>query len=345
METFLGIDYPTLWFAVIAILFTGYAVLDGFDFGAGVWHLGLKSEEEKRVSLNAIGPIWDGNEVWLVIGGGALFAGFPLMYASFLSALYIPFILFLLMIIFRAVSIEFRGKEPMMWWKKIWDTSYGISSLLLGFLLGVVLGNILQGVALGYNFEYGGGPLFEFLTPYALLIGAVTLALFMFHGALFMLTKTSGDLQKGFKKKAWISFVIFIILFAAANVFTHSGFEYLSDTMRATPILFAIPGIAIACIILSVLDMKKENYTRAFLFSAAFIVCMLTTVSIELFPILLHSTVDPEYTITVYNAASSDKTIGIMLTMTAIGFPLLIGYTIFAYKVFSGKVSLDEHSY
>ncbi len=143
METFLGIDYATWWFLVIGAVFTGYAILDGFDLGAGSLHLFFNKEQSRRIALNAIGPIWDGNEVWLVIGGGALFAGFPKVYASVFSAFYVPFMLFLCMLIFRAVSIEFRSKEPMLWWRKMWDISYAASSTLISFLLGVVLGNIL----------------------------------------------------------------------------------------------------------------------------------------------------------------------------------------------------------
>ena len=144
MDTFLGIDYPTLWFLVVGALFSGYAILDGFDLGAGAWHLFFRREESRRIALNAIGPVWDGNEVWLVIGGGALFAGFPVLYAAMFSAMYIPFMLFLAFLIFRAVSIEFRSKESMRWWRKLWDVSYCISSAILAFLLGVILGNVLQ---------------------------------------------------------------------------------------------------------------------------------------------------------------------------------------------------------
>lgn len=156
METLFGIDYPTLWFLVVGGLFSGYAILDGFDFGAGAWHLFFKKEKSRRLALNAIGPVWDGNEVWLVIGGGALFAGFPVMYATLFSGMYVPFMLFLLVIIMRAVSIEFRSKEPMLWWRKMWDISYSVSSIMLPFLLGIVLGNVLLGMPLGEGFEYEG---------------------------------------------------------------------------------------------------------------------------------------------------------------------------------------------
>src|SRR4051812_40894490 len=146
METILGIDLPTWWFLVVGGVLTGYTVLDGFDLGAGALHMFFRKEESRRIALNAIGPVWDGNEVWLVIAGGTLFAGFPVVYATVFSAFYVPFMLFLVALIFRAISIEFRGKEAMSWWRKTWDWSYCISSTLITLLLGLVLGNLVQGL-------------------------------------------------------------------------------------------------------------------------------------------------------------------------------------------------------
>ena len=156
MDTFLGMDYQTWWFLLVGALFTGYAFLDGYDLGAGALHLFFKKENSRRIALNAIGPVWDGNEVWLVIGGGALFAAFPEVYASLFSAFYIPFMLFLVFLIFRGISIEFRGKEPMQWWKNLWDTSYSVSSIVLAILLGVVIGNVVRGIALEGDKEFYG---------------------------------------------------------------------------------------------------------------------------------------------------------------------------------------------
>ena len=166
METFLGIDYPTLWYLVIGLLFSGYAILEGFDFGAGAWHLFFRKDLSRRIAINAIGPIWDANQVWLVIGGGALFAGFPVMYATMLSAMYIPFMLFLMFNVLRAAAIKFRSAEEMPWWRLTWDITYSVSCIMIAFLLGVVLGNILQGFALGPNFTYHGGIFFSFLNPF-----------------------------------------------------------------------------------------------------------------------------------------------------------------------------------
>lgn len=213
METFLGIDYPTWWFLVVGGLFSGYAILDGFDFGAGAWHMFFKQNSSRETALKAIDPTWHGNEVWLVIGGGTLFAGFPVFYGTLFSAMYTPFILFLLFIIFRGISIKFRNMEEMLWWRRMWDWGYSISSIMLAFLLGVVLGNILNGMPLDENFEYTGRGFFEFLNPFSILVGVTSLALFMMHGAIYLLLKTEGKLYTRIQQflKIGIAFLSFLM--------------------------------------------------------------------------------------------------------------------------------------
>lgn len=344
METFLGIDYPTLWFLVVGGLFSGYAILDGFDFGAGAWHLFFKQEEERRIALNAIGPVWDGNEVWLVIGGGALFAGFPVFYASLFSAMYIPFMLFLMFIIFRAISIEFRSKEPMKWWRKLWDISYSISSIMLAILLGIVLGNVLQGISLGPDHEFVGNWV-EFLNPYALLVGLTTLTLFMTHGAIYLLLKTEGKMFSQLKKMLNWGMALFIVSFILVTLYTLFFIPHLSELFLENPAYFILPALGFLCIANLPRLAAKNNYRMAFLFSSLTISFMLMVVAVELFPMLLISTIDEQFSITIYNAASSDKSLGIILLMAAIGAPLVLGYTIFVYKTFWGKVKLDDTSY
>lgn len=345
METFLGIDYPTWWFLVVGGLFSGYAILDGFDFGAGAWHLFFKKEIHRRIALNAVGPVWDGNEVWLVIGGGALFAGFPVMYASLFSSMYIPFILFLIFIIFRAVAIEFRGKEEMKWWKKSWDISYSVSSIMLAFLLGVVLGNVLRGIAIGENHNYTGSGFFEFLNPFALLTGITSLALFMAHGAIFLLLKTEGKMYEKLKGLLRAGMIFFIVSYALTTAYALLNMPHLSDDFINQPALFFVPVLAILCIIAVFRLGVLKRYSLAFFFSSLTISLLLILVAIELYPVLLLSTIDPAYNITIYNAASSTKALRIMLTIVAIGSPLVLIYTIFVYRTFRGKVKLDETSY
>ena len=342
---FLGIDYPTWWFLVVGGLFSGYAILDGFDFGAGAWHLFFRKEENRRIALNAIGPVWDGNEVWLVIGGGALFAGFPVMYATFFSALYIPFMLFLLNIILRAIAIEFRGKEPMLWWRKTWDITYSISSILLAFLLGVVLGNVLYGIQIGPNYLYQGDGFFDFLHPYALMTGITSLSLFMLHGANYLLLKTEGKLYEKLERLLKKAIIFFGISFGITTLYTLLYIPHLSDDFKSSPSLFIVPVLVFLAVANIPRLASKRNYKGAFLFSSITIALLMVLVAVELFPNLLISTVSPEYTIDIYKAASSDKSLAIMLTFVAIGTPLVLVYTLFVYKTFSGKVQIDEHSY
>ncbi len=344
METFLGIDYPTWWFLVVGALFSGYAILDGFDLGAGALHLLFKKEASRRIALNAIGPVWDGNEVWLVIGGGALFAGFPIVYASLFSGMYIPFMLFLAALIFRAISIEFRSKEPMRWWRQMWDISYSLSSILLAFLLGVVLGNVLQGIALGENFEFQGHWL-EFINPYAIMVGITTVALFSMHGAIYLTMKTEGKLFAKVSLLLKRAIIFFVVSFGIVSLYTLIYIPHLSDNFKQSPLLFVVPLLAFLSIANVPRLASMQKYQQAFLFSSLTVALLLVLVAIELYPILVFSTLDPQYHLTVYNAASSEKSLGIMLLMAAIGAPLVASYTIFVFWTFRGKVKLDETSY
>ncbi len=344
METIFGIDYPTLWFLVVGGLFSGYSILDGFDLGAGAWHLFFRKEESRRIALNAIGPVWDGNEVWLVIGGGALFAGFPVLYASLFSAMYIPFMLFLAFLIFRAISIEFRSKEPMLWWRKLWDICYSVSSAMLAFLLGVVLGNILQGIAIGKDFEYQGSWL-QFLNPYAIMVGFTSLALFMVHGAIYLAMKTEGRLFDKVTKLLKRAILVFVAVYLLTTGYTLLFIPHLSDHLFRNPYLFIVPFLAFLSIANIPRLVSKSKYRQAFMFSSLTMSLLLILVAVELYPVLLLSTISPEYNITIYNAASSVKALQIMLIIVLIGAPLVGFYTLFVYKTFRGKVRLDDTSY
>lgn len=344
METLFGLDYPTWWFLVVGALFSGYAILDGFDLGAGAWHLFLRKEESRRIALNAVGPVWDGNEVWLVIGGGALFAGFPVLYASMLSAMYIPFMLFLSFIIFRAISIEFRSKEEMRWWRTFWDVSYSVSSIMLALLLGVVLGNVLQGGRIGPDLEFVGSWL-QFVNPYAVLVGITTLALFMMHGAIYLTLKTKGRLFAKVSVLLKRSIIFFIITFGLTTLYTLIYIPHLSDDFKAQPLLFLFPALAMLSIANIPRLVSKRRYRTAFIFSSLTIAFLLMLVAIELYPVLFLATNNPQNSITIYNAASSTGSLKIMLTIAAIGTPLVIAYTTFVYWTFRGKTELDETSY
>ncbi len=344
MPTFLGIDYPTWWFLVVGGVFSGYAILDGFDLGAGAMHLFFPQDESRRVALNAVGPVWDGNEVWLVIGGGTLFAGFPVMYATLFSAMYIPFMLFLCFIILRAISIEFRSKEPMLWWRQTWDVVYSVSSIMLAFSLGLVLGNILIGMPLDAHFEYQGNDL-SFFNPFAILVGLTTLAMMTMHGGLYLCLKTEDKLFEKVEYLLKRAIALFVVLFGILSFCTLIYYPHLSDRFKAYPILFALPILAILSIANVPRLVSKRRFKRAFIFSSLTFSLLLILAAVELYPTLLMSTLNPEHSITVYNAASSSKSLRIMLGFVAIGAPLVLLYTIIVYRTFWGKVRMDETSY
>ncbi len=344
MATFLNIDYPTWWFLVVGAVFSGYAILDGFDLGAGAWHLFFKKEESRRIALNAVGPVWDGNEVWLVIGGGALFAGFPVVYASLLSGMYVPFMLFLVFLILRAVSIEFRSKEPGKVWRLAWDISYAVSSIMLAVLLGVVLGNVLFGIPLNENQEYEGSWL-AFLNPFALMTGVTTLALFMMHGAIYLAMKTEGRLFAKVTILIRRAIIFFIVVFGITSLYALLYIPHLSDDFSSNPALFVVPLLAFLSIANVPRLARKHKYLSAFLFSSLTVALLLMLVAIELYPVIVFSTSEATNHLTVYNSCSSQKSLGIMLVIAAIGMPLVLAYTVFVYKTFWGKVKMDETSY
>ncbi|WP_421751251.1 cytochrome d ubiquinol oxidase subunit II [Croceimicrobium sp.] len=348
METelsyFLGIDYPTWWFLIVGGVFAGYAILDGFDLGAGSIHLFLKKEQSRRIALNAIGPVWDGNEVWLVIAGGALFAGFPVAYASLFSAFYIPFMLFLVLLIFRAIAIEFRSKEDMKWWRNFWDRAYFVASNSLSLLLGVVVGNLMIGLPIDERGNLVGSWL-QLLNPYALLMGFTILALFVMHGIIYLLLKTEGRLYAKLRILLNRAVILFIIAFTAASAYGLYAYPKLSDDLQNSLSFWILPSLGILSILSIPQWIKRRKFRIAFVSSALAIALMLGVLAFELYPVLLYSTLDPAYHIDIYSAASSQKSLGIMLLIAAIGTPLILGYTAFVFYTFRGKVRLDENSY
>lgn len=345
METFLSIDYPTLWYLVVGLLFSGYAILEGFDYGAGAWHLFFKKDISRRIAINAIGPLWDANQVWLIIGGGALFAGFPVMYATMLSAMYIPFMLFLMLLVLRSSAIKFRSAEEMLWWRKTWDIIYFLSNVLIAFLLGVVLGNVLQGFELAENHSYQGGIFLAFLSPYAIMTGFTTLSIFMTQGAIFLLLKTEGRLHARLTFLLKKGMIFFIVSFSITSLYTLIYIPGVTDNFKNNPIFFILPLFAFLAVANIPRLVSKKKYFQALIFSSLTMAFLLMLVAFQLYPVLLPSTIHPDHSVTIYNAASSQKSLGIMLTIVLIGSPLLAGYFIFLYKTFYGKVKLDDTSY
>ncbi len=345
MDTFLSIDYPTWWFLILGAAITGYAVLDGFDLGVGAIHLFFRGEQERRTSINSIGPVWDGNEVWLIITGGVLFAAFPPVYAAMFSGFYVYLMLLLVMLIFRAVSIEFRSKEPMAWWRRSWDISFSVSSILIALALGLTLGNMLIGVPLESHKEFTSSSPLSLINVFSVLVAITTLALFMMHGSLYLIMKTQGKLYTRLIFISRNATIFFVISFVMLTLYTLLYVPALSAKIRENEWLFFIPILIILAIANIPRQLTKGRYFGAFISSAVVIASMLVLVAVELFPVLMPSTLDPNYSLTVYNASASTKSLNIMLIIAMIALPLVATYTTFVFWTFRGKVKLDEHSY
>lgn len=339
------IELEFLWFTVFVILATGYAVLDGFDLGVGMLHLFSKSDQERRLMLNSIGPVWDGNEVWLVTAGGALFAGFPDVYATLCSAFYIPIMLLLVGLIFRAVAIEVRSKQPMSWWRWTWDIFFSLASLVIAFGLGIVMGNLIRGIPLDHTKEFTGD-FMDLLHPYALLIGILTVAAFFMHGAIYILMKTEGELHD--KMRAWVnpSIIFFIITYATATMATLIYMPHMVQAIQERPFFFIIAIVNMLAIANIPRAIHHGRDGRAFISSCVNIALLMILYGIGTYPNAVRAINDPEnLSLTIYNAASSQKTLSILLLIAFIGIPLVISYTIAVYWIFKGKVKLEPTSY
>lgn len=341
---FLGIDYATWWFLVFGAVISGYAILDGFDLGAGALHLFLKKEESRRIALNAIGPVWDGNEVWLVIGGGALFAGFPKAYAAIFSAFYVPFTIFIIGLIYRAVAIEFRSKEAGRLWRATWDFVYFFACTTVTLSLGLMLGNVALGIPLDQHHEFAGQWL-DFFNPFSLLVAVTTLALFMMHGAIFLTMKTENRLFAKMTILAKNFTIFFVVSFVLTTLYTLLYVPHLSDQIRSHPAYFGLPVLMVAAVANIPRQLTRHRYRRAFISSAVTIAALLATVAVEVYPFLVFAPNDPANSLTISNAASSQKTMGLLLTIALVGTPLVGFYTAFVFWTFKGKVRLDEMSY
>jgi cytochrome d ubiquinol oxidase subunit II len=337
-------DLNALWFWLVGALFIGYAILDGFDLGVGVLHLFTRTNEERRITINAIAPVWDGNEVWLLTGGGALFAAFPVVYATVFSGFYLALMLLLVALIFRAVAMEFRGKVENNSWRRFWDWSFGLGSLLPPVLFGVAFGNILRGIPVD-GAKMFTGTFLGLLNPYALLVGIVTLALFTMHGATYLLMKTDGDLRERLKRWSFGSWIAFVVLYIAASIATFFVSPFLFEGTLVNPVCWLLCLLLFGALILLPFAVRRGGYFRAFLASSVTVAATLGLSTLSLFPKLLPSSTDPLFSLTVYNASSSQQTLSTMLIIVLVGMPLVIAYTIFIYLQFKGKVRITEESY
>lgn len=337
------LDLHVFWFVGLGVLLTVYAVLDGFDLGVGVLHLLARGDLERRFSINSIGPLWDGNEVWLVTFGGALFAGFPEAYASILSAFYLPFMFLLFFLIGRAVSIELRSKRDSFWWRAYWDWSFTTTSFLILLLFGILAGNLIAGVPI-HDGEIRV-ELLHLFRPYPLAVGVLAVLGASMHGAIFLHLKTEGAMQARAMTWSWRAFALFLAADLGVTIATLAFFPHATRNFRAHPAAW----IAVAFHVLAIANIPRcllaGRPARAFVSSCATIASLCFLFGMAMFPFFAFDTAEPLHGIDAWNAASSETTLGIMQVVAALGLPMVATYTGIVYWVFRGKVRLGENSY
>lgn len=327
-----------LWFLLIAVLYIGFFILEGFDFGVGILLPFIaKTDEERRVFINSIGPVWDANEVWLITAGGATFAAFPQWYATLFSGFYLPLLLVLLGLIFRGVAFEFRGKSESPAWRSFWDYAIFGGSLLVPLLLGVAFANVLIGTPIDGNMTYTGG-FFNLLNPFALIGGLAVVAMSVLLGALFLKLKTTSPLLEKVSSAASKVWLPALLLDAAVAVF--------ALILKTGAQLY---GVAIAAILVVVIGMvgsffagrsKRDGW--AFGLAALSMAGLIGTIFLLLFPNVMVSSTDPSYSLTIYTAASSAKTLGVMSVVTLIFLPFVLAYQAWNYWVFRKRLSTKK---
>ncbi len=340
-------DLNTVWFILIAVLYTGFFILEGFDFGVGMLLpiLGRgqtpeRTDLKRRVIINTIGPFWDGNEVWLLTAGGATFAAFPLWYATLFSGFYLPLFLLLMALIMRGVAFEFRSKDENPSWRKFWDWSIFAGSLVPAFLLGVAFANLAHGVPIDADMNYIGG-FFYLLNPYALLGGITTVLVFILHGAIFLSLKTTDDLQINARKYAWRLWIPAIISLLLILIATYRSTDIL-NRLGVNPGVIPITGIMAA--LLAGYFIRKNRMGAAFGTTVITISASLVTFFLMLYPDLMISTINPAFSLTIYNASSSPYTLRIMTIVALTLVPIVLIYQGWTYWIFRKRIKAEPQS-
>ncbi len=336
-----------IWFWLVAIMITGYVVLDGFDLGAGALHLFItRTDEERRTVIRTIGPVWDGNEVWLLAGGGTLYFAFPLLYASGFSGFYLPLMIVLWLLILRGIGVELRLHMDSPVWRGFFDGCFAISSILLAVFFGAALGNVIRGVPLqkdGYfflplwtNWNVGREP--GVLDWYTVIAGVVALVALSLHGANYVALKTSGALNARARRLGRALLPLLVTVTLISLVATLSIHPELLTNYRQYPVLFIVPLLVAATLFGIFIFRRKNNDLAAFFSSAAYLVFMLVGAAVAVYPTLLTSTTDPALNITVYNAHAGSYSMHVGLIFWSIGMAIALGYFVFIYRMFRGKV-------
>lgn len=367
------LDYETLrviWWALLGVLLIGFAVMDGFDLGVAIWLPWLaRTDTERRILINSIGPTWEGNQVWLILGAGAIFAAWPALYALSFSGFYLAMLVILLALILRPVGFKYRSKLPHRSWRSLWDSALFIGGFIPALLFGVALGNVIQGVPFHFDESlrpFYTGTFFALLNPFALLCGLTSVAMLAMHGACFINIKTEGRIQHRAVTAAKISALLTILLFivgglwlyyyidgySLSHLIPHEGPSnplykkvlrqsgtWLANYQLAPITILAPAGAIIAALLAMILTRKP---VLAFVFSAFSVVGIIASVGLSLFPFILPSSSHPDQSLTVWDSSSSQLTLFIMLVATVIFLPLILIYTSWVYRVLRGKVTVDS---
>jgi cytochrome bd ubiquinol oxidase subunit II len=340
----------TIWFGLVALMITAYVLLDGFDLGAGAIHMFVaRTDDERRQVLASIGPVWDGNEVWLLATGGTLYFAFPALYASAFSGFYLPLMIVLWLLILRGISIEFRNHIHSAVWEPVWDFVFCGSSLLLAVFFGAALANVVRGVPLdttGYFFEplwtnFALGDETGILDWYTILVGLLALAALVMHGALWIQLKTSGPVSARSSQLARKIWWIVAALTAIVTAVTFIVQPQVKANLTTWPVGIVFPLLAVAGLAGVQFEIIKRNQRKAFLASSAYLAGMLTSVVFGLYPMVLPGR-NPFYSLTVNSAKAADYGLKIGLIWWSFGMALAVGYFIFVYRNFAGKVSIDK---
>ena len=341
----------TVWFCLVAIMLAGYVVLDGFDIGAGILHLWIaRTEAERRTVLRSIGSVWDGNEVWLVAGGGTLYFAFPALYAASFSGFYLPLMMVLWLLILRGISIEFRSHVGGRIWPVFWDGTFALASISLAIFFGAALGNVVRGVPLDANGSFFE-PLWTNFLPsgntgildwYTVLIGVAALAVLALHGAAWIAYKTEAALNE--RARRWASLLWWLVaaLTVAVTVASFRLLPQLLQGFRLHPWGFAFPIVAIAGLAGIKWFVRVRQEASAFAASCVYIAGMLTSVAFSLYPNVLPASTNPLFGLTIANSKAADYGLKIGLIWWVIGMALATGYTVHAYRNISGKASVSD---
>jgi cytochrome d ubiquinol oxidase subunit II len=328
-------DLATIWFILVGVLLVGYAVLDGFDLGVGMLHLAIaRDDHERSILMRAIGPVWDGNEVWLLTMGGALFAAFPIVYATVFSGFYLALVLLLVALILRAVALEFRHHLAGSGWRRAWDLAFFAGSALPALLLGVAIGNVARGLPLTDG-QYAGG-LIGLLNPFALLVGVAAVLMFTLQGALWLTIRTTGALRARAWRVAGPAWIGLLLGWVAVTVAARLDAGHLWDNYAA-PLAWIVPGLFVAAALATGAAIVGRRATLAFAASSASIAGLIGILGVGLYPNLVTDR-SGGAGLTVTNAASSDLTLTVMLVIALIGMPMVLAYTAFIYHRFWGPV-------